>query len=456
MSWTDLILPQLAKKRLDQVELEGRSRTVLKRLQRKAGEHAKLRSWLKSHITGLTHVVDVDSYLRNEQHGDQKGPLRKIIWKMDQEVSSGLARIEQNIRESLQIEIAWISISEATSIKRLTWITRSCVVLLDPVRTVDWATKNGKELQKELKNQCHRDAVLLQTQGEVASELCSQCARNGGVFQSCVSAPEMSNVDGKRHGLFAGGCANCIWHSKGAQCEFYGGKSAHWDSEMDMTVLQQGGLRALDDGNHVKDWPSSDDPLITLNARGRLRAIESDHSSSEDEAPALGSMLSLPLSTMSPRVSPPPAASPDPASSPLAASPGPGSPLASGLRSEGSLGPLPPLGALTPLSPAAREADTLPAVPCRRCLKEALRTGVRLKKPCVWVPLQCRCRAAAGLRRHLQTGTRKGENEGVHMMQSLNRNVFCLLGVMSAMAGVFAPAPEEEEVEVVLFEGDVI
>jgi hypothetical protein len=101
---------------------------------------------------------------------------------------------------------------------------------------VDWATKNGKELQKELKNQCNRDAVLLQTQGEVASEPCSQYARNGGVFQSCVSAPEMSNVDGKRRGLFAGACANCIWHSKGAQCEFYGGKSAHWDSEMDMCV----------------------------------------------------------------------------------------------------------------------------------------------------------------------------------------------------------------------------
>jgi hypothetical protein len=69
---------------------------------------------------------------------------------------------------------------------------------------------------------------------------------------------------------------------------------------------------------------------------------------------------------MSPLVSPPPAASPGPASSPLAASPGPGSPLASGLRSEGSLGPLLPLGDLPPLSPAAREADPLPAVPCQR------------------------------------------------------------------------------------------
>ncbi|GFG23832.1 hypothetical protein IFM61606_03724 [Aspergillus udagawae] len=114
---------------------------------------------------------------------------------------------------------------------KLTRTQRSCVVLLDPVRAVDWATKNGKELQKELKNQCHRDAVLLQARGEEASEPCSQCAMNGGVFQSCVAAHEVSKTDGKRRVLLAGACANCIWHSKGPQYEFYGGKSAHWDSE---------------------------------------------------------------------------------------------------------------------------------------------------------------------------------------------------------------------------------
>lgn len=127
MSRTDLILPKLAKKRLDQVELEGRSRAVLKRLQRKAEQHAKLRSWLKDHVTGRTHVVDVDSYLRNALYvdrmgppmkiiskrialyDDQKGPFRKIISEMDQEASSELARIEQTIRESLQIVSAHTS-----------------------------------------------------------------------------------------------------------------------------------------------------------------------------------------------------------------------------------------------------------------------------------------------------------------------------------------------------------
>jgi hypothetical protein len=94
---------RFAKKRLDQVALEGRSRTVLKRVQKKAEQHAKLQSWFKDHIAGLTYVVNIDPYLRKEKRGDQKGPLREIIREMDQEVSSGLARIEQNIRELLQI-----------------------------------------------------------------------------------------------------------------------------------------------------------------------------------------------------------------------------------------------------------------------------------------------------------------------------------------------------------------
>jgi hypothetical protein len=37
----------------------------------------------------------------------------------------------------------------------------------------------------------------------------------------------MSSVDGKQRGLFAGACANCIWHSKGAQCEFFTVASRH-------------------------------------------------------------------------------------------------------------------------------------------------------------------------------------------------------------------------------------
>ncbi|GFF62062.1 hypothetical protein IFM51744_10878 [Aspergillus udagawae] len=77
------------------------------------------------------------------------------------------------------------------------------------------------------------------------------------------------------------------------------------------------------------------------------------------------------------QASPPVAASPTPVGSPLAASPGPASsPLAGPLRSDGSLCVLPPLGALPPLSPAAASAEPLPAaLPCQRCLMDALHQG---------------------------------------------------------------------------------
>ncbi|GFF47728.1 hypothetical protein IFM46972_08369 [Aspergillus udagawae] len=114
---------------------------------------------------------------------------------------------------------------------------------------------HSEVMRVKLKNQCHRDAFLLQRRGEVAIEACTQCAKNGGVFQSCVAAPEVVGDDDKRRVLFAGACANCIWHSKGAQCEFYAGKSSHWNSDDDMNILQQGGLRALDGGETVRDWP---------------------------------------------------------------------------------------------------------------------------------------------------------------------------------------------------------
>ncbi|EAW18842.1 uncharacterized protein NFIA_087980 [Aspergillus fischeri NRRL 181] len=83
---------------------------------------------------------------------------------------------------------------------------------------------------------------------------------------------------------------------------------------------------------------SSDDLLVALNARRRLPVVVSSGSSSEDDestsshsgaatSPPLGSLFSLPLSTMSPRTSQPPAASPQPASSPLASPVLGGSPL---------------------------------------------------------------------------------------------------------------------------------
>jgi hypothetical protein len=109
------------------------------------------------------------------------------------------------------------------------------------VRGRSWLAKQGYGLtfsQALLWLMSTRELIVSGTATNI--ELCSQCAKNGGVFQSCVSSPEMSSVDGKRRGLFARACAICIWHSQGAQCEFYGGKSAHWDCEMNMCVHLSG------------------------------------------------------------------------------------------------------------------------------------------------------------------------------------------------------------------------
>ncbi|RHZ47793.1 ankyrin repeat domain-containing protein [Aspergillus thermomutatus] len=173
--------------RLKQVELQGRSWIVLENLQRKAQRQATLQSWLKGHIAGLTHVVDIDPYpyVQEEKTGNimgmrqpnqtisldeelrkmkenteaQKRPLKEMIQKMDQELGSGLARIEQIIRELLQIEIAWTSIREAKSIKRLTWITEAQVEphlefwmkrLINPRETLNYTTPDDG--QKYLKS----------------------------------------------------------------------------------------------------------------------------------------------------------------------------------------------------------------------------------------------------------------------------------------------------------------
>jgi hypothetical protein len=83
------------------------------------------------------------------------------------------------------------------------------------------------------------------------------------------------------------------------------------------------------------------------------------------------SLFCLPLSTMFPRTSQPPAAS----------SSLPSSLPASILQGGSPLSDLPPLGVLPPLSPRALEPEPLPDVPCQLCLKEAMRLG----RECVYV-----------------------------------------------------------------------
>ncbi|KAG2027906.1 hypothetical protein GB937_000353 [Aspergillus fischeri] len=93
------------------------------------------------------------------------------------------------------------------------------------------------------------DAFLLQRRGEVAIEACAHCAKNGGVFPSCVAAPEV------------------------------------------------GGLRAVDCGDPVRDWPLDDTaPSVIISspvatevassapATGTRRQTRSDRAREVDKA----------------------------------------------------------------------------------------------------------------------------------------------------------------------------
>ncbi|GFF34554.1 hypothetical protein IFM46972_04271 [Aspergillus udagawae] len=123
-----------------------------------------------------------------------------------------------------------------------------------------------------------------------------------------------------------------------------------------------------------------------------------------------------------------------------------------------------------------RAVESSGSFSCQRCFKDAMRNDEvcawvrhasyrkckrcqRLGKPCEKIPLQCCRRAAVWVATAPEDRDKKGygwfiaemeaitkhldENENVHVMRSLNRNVFRLLGVMSIMAGVPSPAPEE-------------
>ncbi|GFF59001.1 LOW QUALITY PROTEIN: hypothetical protein IFM46972_11265 [Aspergillus udagawae] len=125
------------------------------------------------------------------------------------------------------------------------------------------------------------------------------------------------------------------------------------------------------------------------------------------------------------QASPPVAASPTPVGSPLAASPGPASsPLAGPLRSDGSLCVLPPLGALPPLSPAAASAEPLPAaLPCQRCLMDALHQG----RVCSCLSDLKATRAAGGEIRCDNCGAVENPSKRGHIANSETGKVLCYL-----------------------------
>ncbi|KAJ5623451.1 hypothetical protein N7490_012056 [Penicillium lividum] len=105
--------------RRDQVKNRGRSHSLVVELAKNALGRADLRRCLQSHIEGLNKVVTTNDSLERPH----KLQFRELVDEIDQVMTAKLDHMEQAVRDILQIELAWVSIKEAESFKRLSWIT---------------------------------------------------------------------------------------------------------------------------------------------------------------------------------------------------------------------------------------------------------------------------------------------------------------------------------------------
>ncbi|GIJ87383.1 hypothetical protein Asppvi_006289 [Aspergillus pseudoviridinutans] len=141
----------------------------------------------------------------------------------------------------------------------LTKQERSCVILLDVEREIEWSFgKSGKPVTKSIANISHQSAVILYQRGIEIDPACKQCSESG-TFRKCIVSPKYSS-DGTARALFQGACANCLWHGKGAKCKYYLGRDRQWNSHDDVMILQAGGLLKLwNNGPALKDLPPSNE-----------------------------------------------------------------------------------------------------------------------------------------------------------------------------------------------------
>ncbi|KAF7156486.1 hypothetical protein CNMCM5623_010156 [Aspergillus felis] len=142
----------------------------------------------------------------------------------------------------------------------LTKQERSCVILLDVEREIEWSfSKSGKPVTKSITNISHQSAVILYQRGIEFDPACKQCSESG-TFRKCIVSPKYS-LDGTARALFQGACANCLWHGKGATCKYYLGRDRQWNSHDDiLMILQAGGLLKLwNNGPVLKDLPPSNE-----------------------------------------------------------------------------------------------------------------------------------------------------------------------------------------------------
>jgi hypothetical protein len=121
-----------------------------------------------SHPLAKLLLIQIDNLLSSLSDTDCISVLRTLfrIRSFDYPDSSTITMVNVPDRAGA-IRAAELEVGQP-----LTRTQRSCVLLLDPVRSLDWSTQNDKEIKKEAKLSSNHDALLLQTRGE-ASSLCA-------------------------------------------------------------------------------------------------------------------------------------------------------------------------------------------------------------------------------------------------------------------------------------------
>lgn len=114
--------------RLDQLREQGNSSELVYRLAKDAQMWTFLRRRLRGNIQEAKKFAT--SYCQKYQNGDGLEPILEAINQLEQQINPRLDTLDETVRDLLQFEFAWVSITEAhkstsiaTSMKRLSWIT---------------------------------------------------------------------------------------------------------------------------------------------------------------------------------------------------------------------------------------------------------------------------------------------------------------------------------------------
>ncbi|KAH6869122.1 hypothetical protein B0T10DRAFT_569067 [Thelonectria olida] len=114
--------------REDQLNDGGTNPRLIHRLAADAQTWSSLRRILRSHVERSSAFIT--EYCK---HCDDAGDGSELVEALDQmqlQVNARLDKLDQTGRDLLQFEFAWVSITEATSMKRLSWIT---LIFLPPM-----------------------------------------------------------------------------------------------------------------------------------------------------------------------------------------------------------------------------------------------------------------------------------------------------------------------------------